>query len=278
MSGDSGRRARVSPWLIAATLGVSSYGGVGAHDFWIEPGHWAPRVGEALSLRLRVGEDFQGEAVLRRTPRIERFVVFGPDGEHAVSGVEGGDPAGLIRPAVAGLHVVGYQSRPTPIALAADKFEAYLVEEGLEHVRELRAASGESLKPGREIYSRCAKSLIVVGEQHGTAFDRVLGLPLELITEGDTGSPASGAQLPVRLLYGGVPLPGALVVALHRETATLRQARRTDAQGRVAIDLPHSGAWLIKAVHMVRATPGSGADWESLWASLTFRTNPPARR
>jgi hypothetical protein len=28
--------------------------------------------------------------------------------------------------------------------------------------------------------------------------------------------------------------------------------------------------WLIKAVHMIPAPPGSNADWTSFWASLTF--------
>ena len=31
-----------------------------------------------------------------------------------------------------------------------------------------------------------------------------------------------------------------------------------------------AGVWLIKAVHMIAAPPGSGAEWESFWASLTF--------
>jgi hypothetical protein len=31
------------------------------------------------------------------------------------------------------------------------------------------------------------------------------------------------------------------------------------------------GIWLIKAVQMERAAAGSGADWESVWTSLTFR-------
>ena len=35
-------------------------------------------------------------------------------------------------------------------------------------------------------------------------------------------------------------------------------------------DLTPPGVWLVKAVHMVPAPAASGADWESLWASLTF--------
>ncbi|HMC15773.1 MAG TPA: hypothetical protein VKI18_09085, partial [Albitalea sp.] len=47
-------------------------------------------------------------------------------------------------------------------------------------------------------------------------------------------------------------------------------ALRSDADGRVLLPLSHVGAWMIKAVHMRPAPAGSGADWESLWASLSF--------
>ena len=75
--------------------------------------------------------------------------------------------------------------------------------------------------------------------------------------------------MPIRLLYQGRPLEGALVVAVPQDTRTPRQAR-TDRDGRVTLSL-YDGVWLIKAVHMVPAPAGSGADWESLWASLTFK-------
>jgi len=39
--------------------------------------------------------------------------------------------------------------------------------------------------------------------------------------------------------------------------------------------LDRPGLWLIKAVHMVPAPEGSGAEWESLWASLTFELPAP---
>ena len=40
--------------------------------------------------------------------------------------------------------------------------------------------------------------------------------------------------------------------------------------GRVRLRLPSHGRWLIKAVHMVPAGDAAQADWQSLWASLTF--------
>ena len=36
------------------------------------------------------------------------------------------------------------------------------------------------------------------------------------------------------------------------------------------LKLLHEGGWAVATTHMVEAPAGSGADWESLWASLTF--------
>jgi uncharacterized GH25 family protein len=80
-----------------------------------------------------------------------------------------------------------------------------------------------------------------------------------------------GADLPVRLLFQGKPLAGALVVAIPRDGPEAKVAARSDARGRVRLRLPRGGDWLVKAVHMVPAPRETGADWESFWASLTFR-------
>ena len=59
-------------------------------------------------------------------------------------------------------------------------------------------------------------------------------------------------------------------VAMNRQDPSVKLALRTGKDGRVRFRLPRGGMWLIKAVHMIPAPPASNADWESLWASLTF--------
>lgn len=240
-----------------------------AHDFWIEPSSFRPAAGQRVAVRLRVGEDLQGDPVPRDPARIERFAEIGPAGEAAVRGVAGMDPAGWAMPAGPGLHWLVYDSRHASLELAGLKFDTYLGEEGLERIRELRHGSGESTAkegPVKEIFSRCAKSLLRVGEG-SSGYDRVLGLELELVPEKDPYTLKPGEALPVRLLYRGKPLDGALVVALASPDDKV--SARTSG-GRVSLVLDRPGPWLVKAVHMVPAPAGSGADWESLWASLTF--------
>ena len=101
-------------------------------------------------------------------------------------------------------------------------------------------------------------------------YDRVLGFTLELVPRANPYALRAGGTLPVQVLFQGRPLSGALVVAINADEAERKISARSDSSGRVSLRLGREGAWLVKAVHMVPAPSGSNADWESLWASLTF--------
>jgi hypothetical protein len=60
------------------------------------------------------------------------------------------------------------------------------------------------------------------------------------------------------------------VVALNEDDPDARLAARSDFDGRVVFRPGRTGRWLVKAVHMVPAPPEADADWESVWASVTF--------
>lgn len=230
-----------------------------AHDFWIEPSTFTPSRGGMVLVRLRVGEQWQGEPVARSSRWIERFAVRQSGKERAIRGTEGADPAGWFT-FEEGAAVIVYRSKPAPVTLPADRFEAYLREEGLERIIELRARRGESDRPGREIFSRCAKALV------GGASSEPVDLRYEIVP---LAAPAAAFR--GRVLFEGKPLAGALIVASPRRDPSIRRTARSDANGHVSIDLgTTNGAWLIKSVHMVAAPADSGAEWESLWASLTF--------
>lgn len=245
------------------------------HDFWIEPGEFAPAVGAAVPIELRVGERLVGDPVPRRPESIVRFTVRDALGEEEVRGAAGVSPAGVWRPRAAGPQVVAYATRPVAIELEAGKFERYLAEEGLERVSEERAARGESGRPGREIYSRSAKSLLAAGGVWSDGFDRPVGLPLELVPLATPRVSQDGpSRLPVRLLFRGQPIAGVAVVALPAAAPEAARRVRTGVDGEAVLDLDHPGMWLVKAVHMERAPATAGADWQSWWASLTLAIPP----
>ena len=245
-----------------------------AHDFWIEPSEFEPPVDSLVRVGLRVGPGFDADPVARNETAMEAFFVAGPSGRQPLIGRDGYSPAGLFRVAAPGTLLVGYRSKPSPLKLAAAPFEKYLKEEGLERIIEARARSGRSAADGVEVFSRSVKSLILAGNGAREGHDRVLGLTLELIPERHPAALPADGRMPLRLLYQGAPLEGALVTALSQANKPPLQAR-TDRNGRVVFAL-NSGVWLIKAVHMVPAAAASGADWESVWASLTFKASTGA--
>ena len=239
-----------------------------AHDFWIEPSTFRPSPGEPVELRLRVGERFHGDPVAFDPRRIESFRAEGAGGALDVAGDAGDEPAGRFVPPTPGDWWIVYDSEPARIELDGAAFERYLAEEGLQAVLDERRARGESARPGREIYSRCAKAVVRSGHA-GPAAPRRVGLELELVLE---DAPSGPGDLRVQLIFRGEPLSGARIVALAAAQPDEPLVARTDDGGRAVLPLDGGGVWLVKSVHMVPAPADrrDEADWESLWASLTL--------
>ncbi len=241
-----------------------------AHDMWIEPATFSPAPGQMVGVRLRVGQDLVGDPLPRDASLINQFVFEDATGRKPVVGRDGADPAGFLRVASPGLLVIGYRSTPSTIELAAEKFNQYLKEEGLDAVVALRARRNETRFRAHELFSRCAKSLVLSGSPSQAQGDHLLGFTLELLSERNPYAIRAGEALSFRLTYENRPLAGTLVVAMNRLNPSEKQAARTDNAGRVRFRLRPGGMWMVKAVHMVPAPAGSHAEWESFWASLTF--------
>lgn len=260
---------RLTPWLVVVAVAVSGASLV-AHDMWIVPTTFAPDAGQIVGVGLRVGQDLVGDPIPRDPALINQFVFEDATGRKPLVGRAGANPAGLLRVAAPGVIVIGYHSNPSAVELTAEKFNQYLQEEGLDEVAAARAARHQSGAKAREIFSRCAKSLVFSGPAKEDQGDRNLGFTLELVAEQNPYAIRSGQDLPVRLIYETRPLAGALIVAMNRRNPAEKLTARTDSDGRVRFRLGAGGMWLIKAVHMVPAPAGANADWASFWASLTF--------
>jgi uncharacterized GH25 family protein len=242
---------------------------LGAHDMWIEPTSFTPELGRVLGLKLRVGDDFRGEPIPRNDELIERFVVADANGSRGVVGRAGADPAGLLRVTATGPMVVGYQSRPNPVSLSASKFTSYLKEQGLDHIVALREETGQAHVDVRELFVRCAKTLVRTGARNNPA-DRAIGLTLELVAEADPSSLPAGQELPLRLTYMGRALAGVRVVAVNQRNPWDRLTAISDQDGRVRFRPTEGGVWMVRAVHMIPSAARAQADWVSYWASVTF--------
>src|SRR5258705_2450432 len=146
-----------------------------AHDMWIEPMTFAPEPGEIIGVRLRVGQDLLGDPLPRDPALVKLFVVEDAAGRKPVVGRDGADPAGFVRAAMPGMLVIGYSSNPSAVDLAADKFNQYVKDEGLDDVAAERARRNQMSSAVPELFFRCAKMLLLSRSPSEAQGDRQLG-------------------------------------------------------------------------------------------------------
>ena len=256
----------------------------GAHDFWLQPRGWQATVGTPLPFTVEVGhgpfrEHWSGKA--ERLIALRDIKMGGVD-DLRPAFVEGGLSPHLTRIfRQPGLHVIGLVTTQASSELPSIRFNDYIGAEGLTLAINARAHAGTTDRPGREVYSRRAKALVQVG---GTAprdailATRPIGLTLEIVPERDPYALGPDRRLPVRVIFEGRPLGGALVklTSLEFDAKPLATAR-TDRNGRAAFRVPPVGSWLV---NVIWSKPISSplADFETTFSSLTFGYSAARKR
>ena len=244
-----------------------------AHEFWLQPDNFTPAPGDDVEIYHFNGQNFSGDDLPFLGEWNRRYVVADAKGERSVRGYDGDLPAVTTRFDSPGLRIFAYHGSPDILAFETlDTFETYIRKVGLGAIVRRHREQGKPETNIRESYTRNAKLLLGVGAAKGGAAgaDRALGLPLELIAEQNPYTTEPGATLPVRLLYKGEPMAGLTITTFNDRDPKNPSQTVTDAAGRALIALPTTGAYLVSAVHMFEPSPGTDADWESLWVSLTF--------
>jgi len=199
-------RQGLARWIGALVVTLSVTVPVTAHDFWIEPTSYLPEPGTLIGIRARVGDAFLGDPVPRDSSILEQMLVEDAVGRRPVYGRDGADPAGLLRVTAPGLHAIEYFGKPSRVDLTANKFNTYLQDEGLEAIAAARARLHQSDSGVRELFTRCAKTLVLLGAPSPDQRDRALGCALELVAERNPYALEPGQTLPVRLTYNGKPI------------------------------------------------------------------------
>jgi uncharacterized GH25 family protein len=244
-----------------------------AHDFWIELDR--PVVAEksaVLQARFKIGSAGEPEDWNTRRERIVALRSVGPDGvrDQQAEIVPGEPGSATIRLSGAGSHVVMFESTPSEIELAPAEFNDYLEHEGLTAIRDWRSQNGQTDKPGREIYARRAKAIVQLGGKPTDTVSTPLGLSLEIVPERNPLALKTGQDLPLRLYYRGAPLAGAKLVCEAIAPAGLSFNATTDENGRAHFAIPHTGRWKIATVWSTPISGNPRADFDTLFASLTF--------
>ena len=267
------RRALLAAGALALACGPQA---AAAHEFWIQPERfWLP-VDASTPMILQVGTGTERQRSRLPVRRVLRFDATAPDGAASdlrpalTLGAETADGAlGFSRP---GAYVVTLRSDAAAQShLSAARFNAYAEEEGLTPALETRAARGLQAIDASERYSRQTKALIQVGDGGDQdAVTRPVGLTLEIVPETSPYALPRPASLPVRVLYEGRPLAGALVkITDLAHDAAPREQHRTDGEGRAGFAMPGDGAWMMDVV-WTKPLADEGVDFETVFSSLSF--------
>ena len=269
VAGNNGEYAFI---VLVCCVAIAASVAAQAHEFWVGPTNFHPSRGETVGLKIYQGKNFKGQSLPYIDEWFTRFVVRTPAGLADVDGELGDDPAGTVLVDNPGFYIVAYQSTADFLELDALRFNRFLHNEGLDQVARTRAERGESDRPGREYYWRCAKTLFGTDLAQAAGFDQSLDCLFELIPETNPYAAEPSARLRVQALYLGEPIAGILVRGFTNAEAAQPIEARTDENGRAELYLYPPGYWLLNAVHMVPAIDREDAQWESFWASITFDT------
>ena len=246
-----------------------------AHDHWIAPSSFRPEPGARVDLALSIGHADAPELQVRDPRRIVRFESFCGAGEPVkILGLDGKTPAGLLRPKEAGTYLIAYQSDHAFVELEPAKYAEYLKLEGLDDVAAERAKRGELALHGRDSYARYDKCLLTVGDADApnAGFERVLGLPLELVLAIDPRALEPGAPLGARLLFEGRPIANRQLKLIALDAPHTITLTRTDVDGHARLTPPAPGRYALFAVHQRRTAPEQNlpGDWQGFFASFSF--------
>jgi uncharacterized GH25 family protein len=272
--------------LLALLLGLCDASSVAAHDFWVQPNEFWPRPRAVTPITLQVGHG----PFRQRSPiplrRITRFEAIAPNGTvidlrgnlHVGGNTEDGD----FRFLSPGAYMLVLQTDDRAQShLPAIRFNDYLKVEGLTPAWEQRQRTHRMDADGAENYSRQAKSMVQVGPPGTGSLAQVtkpLGLPLEIVPEQSPYAEPQPATLPVRVIYEGRALAGALVklTNLEHDSAPL-EMHLTDHAGRARFTLPKGGTWLLNVTWTKPLPSSRDTDFETIFSSLSFGlpSSPP---
>jgi len=246
---------------------------VNGHEFWLQSKKYKYNVGETAVFDFMVGEEFNGDFWNLTADRIVKL-------EHHAKNIkedlkdkitEGRTGKNLSVPLTKeGTHLIAFESNSSFIEMEAEAFLEYLEEDGLDYIIRQRAENGTLNSPARELYARCAKTLLQAGNKTDDTYMQFANLTLEIMPLQNPYDLKKGDEMFFQVLYEGKPMGDTLVKVWNRKDGqTLLQNIYTESNGIMSTRLSNAGNWMISCVRMV---PGDGenADYQSYWASLVF--------
>jgi uncharacterized GH25 family protein len=260
-------------------LGLFCTFSASAHDFWVQPNEYWSQPQSAIPITLQVGHAADRQRSPIRLSRIARFDVVVPDGTtiDARNDLHLGDTTadGQVHFETPGTYLLVFETdNRGRSALPASRFNEYAQVEGLTPALKQREHAHRMQDDASESYRRVAKSIVQIGPFDNRSQAHVtkpLGLPLEIVPERNPYVRPRTERLPVRVLFEGRPLAGALVKLTHLEQDAIPlEVHRTDASGRAVFQLPDSGSWLLNVIWTKPLPASAEVDFDTIFSSLSF--------
>ena len=255
--------------LVTALMGCTL--GVAAHDTWFMPLP-ALRPGE-LRLALGTGDRFPTQEYAIDP----KFLVRRGCNSHASGPVgalraEQTTATALVLRAPASARSCWAQLTPFQLTLEADKVPVYLKEVNASaELRATWAAMQARGLPWNETYTKHAR--INLGDVSAQSAEPS-GMVMDMLLEAAPGPLRVRDPVVVRVLREGRPLAG-FNVELLGELSPLGLWKKTDDQGRITVQPPLPGRWVLRGIDLVLSASRPD-EWESRFVTLAFDVAPAA--
>lgn len=254
-----------------------------AHDFWLVPLGFQVAPGETLTVLGQTSSAFPSTQSAVTLDRVASATIIDAAGTTPVTDLAtAGNSLRLrVRPTTAGQKIVALTIHPRSVRESSAAFQRYLVLEGAPDALERLKREGRVPRDSvTRRYAKYAKSLVTVGRGGPAAWTTAVGHPLEFVPVGEPAL-AAGQTLAARLVFRGRPVPNAVVhagvvpfTAPEGLDALAGKEQKvdvqTDAEGVLRLPLTSAGLWNLRTIQIVEADAGSGADWDTHWATLVF--------
>jgi len=263
--------------LLLSTVAVGTFVGIAeAHDFWLVPNAFHVGDGGMMEVRGQTSSRFPTSESAVTPDRITEARVIGGGEDVRIADVSTSGISLVLRhrPRTAGQRIIAVSIAPRSVRASGPDFKRYIELEGnpalaARYEREGLLPKSDSIT---RRYAKYAKTFVEVGRGGPRSFARVLGQPLEFVPLTDPAALKAGDTLTLRLLYRGQPLGD---MATHAGPARAEGDPEdvhlsSDRSGIVRVPLTRAGLWNVRTLHVVPAASGSGADWDSHFATVVF--------
>jgi len=269
---------RIGLGCAVVAMAVAGFSGrASAHDFWLSSQDYTLDTPQIAEFSAMVGHPEDRSDWPMISHRVVALRSFGPQG---ITDLQAGVPANAMTKTVAtpplslGTHMITVETTHAVSVLEADKFNAYLDEEGLTPIKVARIANRTQDEPGHEIYSRRGKAILQVGPYTGKQdgiVTKPVGMTLEIVPTVNPYGIEAGKELPVHIYYRGALMSGVTVLLIDLDSDVgIVEKHISDKDGAATFIRPETGRWMIHAVWSAELPDTAEADFDTTFSSLSF--------